>query len=79
MAKEVVTRCDVCGGEPASSFSIATDAGTAEIDLCQKHAAPLLRLYQKGRVRTTPVRSGSGTHGNQIQALEALVRGVPEG
>lgn len=75
MAREVLVTCDV-GGEPDAKLYTFTDDGeTWEIELCEKHAAPIERLKAKGRKRmatATPIRGR-----RSVNQLESRVRGIP--
>lgn len=79
MAKEIITSCDICAGQPAETHTITSPDGTmVQVDLCEKHAAPIVKVMSAGhKVATqingvTPRAAHSGP-----RALEAMVRGVP--
>lgn len=77
MAKAVITSCDVCGtpesdDTPIRTYSIRTDGTTYEVDLDEKHAAPILKIAQKGRevANLSRVRDPN-------RALEQRIRNTP--
>lgn len=44
------TRCDVCRGDEAQTYFFQLpDGGKWEVDLCDKHAQPILSLLQYAR------------------------------
>lgn len=75
MAKEVVTRCDVCGtaDETVRTYTIRTDGKTWEVDLDEKHALPILKVAQKGRevANLSRVRDPN-------RSLEQRIRNAPD-
>ena len=74
MAKELVTRCDVCGEPGARSWKIQTDGQVWEVDLDDEHAAPILAVAQKGHSVTNFAPPGK----RGMASLESRVRGVPQ-
>jgi len=73
MAKQVVEvrDCDRCGTLPANTWMITGPEGAAcEIDLCERHGAPVANAYALGRAvptrqtRRAPRRRGTGRSGD---------------
>lgn len=63
MAKEVISRCDVCGtSEGAQEFRITHGGEARDVDLCPEHAAPVLKVYELG---TRPGRAPSKPRSNR--------------
>jgi hypothetical protein len=61
MAKRVELTCDVCGtaDEVRSGYRVRTPDDSADLDLCPRHAAPLVALAKRGgrkRRRAEPAR-----------------------
>lgn len=50
MAKMSVTVCDICKeiGQEAAPYTIEGDGRLAHLDLCDRHAEPLLELLELG-------------------------------
>lgn len=75
MAKEVVTRCDVCGtaDDTVRTYTVKTDGTTWEVDLDEKHAEPILKVARKGRevANLSRVR-------NPNKTLEQRIRNAPD-
>jgi hypothetical protein len=69
MAKKVVEvrECDRCGKEPANTWAITGPEGAVrEIDLCDRHGAPVANAYALGRaVSKRAARSGPVRHGGR--------------
>lgn len=74
MAREVVTRCDICGepGDDVRTYTVRTDSLAWELDLDDRHAENLLKIARKGRSVAVPVSGRSGT-----RQLERRIRAVP--
>lgn len=71
MAREQIITCDM-GGEPdARPFEIIFDSVHVQVDLCEKHAAPLLKVAEKGR----QISSAAHRQGGKKQ-YDRLLRGV---
>lgn len=52
MARNVTVSCDVGGEEEATTYLLTLPGGkVVEVDLCPKHAAPLLKIADRGRDR----------------------------
>lgn len=76
MARRMMIDCDICGEQPTQEYAVTTPAGTADLDLCDKHSGPLVKLFDRGRPRLQSVRLDGRSSTAQ---LEAMVRGVPDG
>ncbi len=74
MAKEIVTKCDVCGnpGEDVRTYTIRYDDHTWEVDLDAQHAGPLMKIVAKGRESEVPTRRPQ-----DVRALERRIRNQP--
>lgn len=75
MAKAVITSCDVCGtaDDTVRTFTIKEDGKTWEVDLDERHAAPILKVAQKGREV-----ANLGRVRDPNKALEQRIRNAPE-
>ncbi|THA41831.1 hypothetical protein [Streptomyces sp. A1547] len=67
MAKELISRCDVCGtSDDVQEFTIIWNESKT-VDLCPDHAGPLFELYELGTTvkATTPAprKGGRSAHG----------------
>ncbi|ANT41080.1 DNA binding protein [Streptomyces phage Nanodon] len=51
-----LTVCDLGQevGEPTQSYTVTTEGRSVELDLCQKHAAPLEELLNRGSREPDP-------------------------
>jgi len=84
MAKQVVEvrECDRCGKEPAHTWLITGPEGTVcEIDLCERHGAPVANAYALGRtVPTRPTRRAPRRRsvGQPQEAPAAIAPAPPE-
>lgn len=76
MAREVITKCDICGDdEGARRYTIHTDVEQWSIDLCPTHAEPIMTVARQGQ------RQDTGTAALPTQStrsLESRIRGVPD-
>ncbi len=49
MAKEVISRCDVCGtSEDVQEFKITHGDETKTVDLCPEHGGPVIEVFNLG-------------------------------
>lgn len=71
MARENIIRCDICNEPGASAYKLSDESVTVRVDLCVKHAKPIVSLMEKGIEDKPPASSRT------IKALDARVRGVP--
>lgn len=52
MARNVSISCDIGGEDQAQTYLLTLPNGAViEVDLCPKHAAPLVKIAAKGRNR----------------------------
>lgn len=71
MAREELVLCDV-GGEPeAESWTLIQGERRWEVDVCAKHAAPLLKIAEKGRSIMDP----SAPRSRVLRTLDKTYRG----
>lgn len=55
--REIVsTICDVCSTGGAETYTIGHGRTTRIVDLCAKHAAPVVKVMDAGRSSRTPAR-----------------------
>jgi len=74
MARELVIRCEVGGEEGALEYQLTLPDGEVwKADLCDKHAGPIVKVFQKG---TQALADGKGGVG--IRLMEGRIRGVPQ-
>jgi hypothetical protein len=86
MAKQVVEvrDCDRCGKQPAITWTITGPEGAVcEIDLCDRHGAPVANAYALGRtVSTRPTRRAprrrSTSQSGDIPASTTPMRPEPQ-
>lgn len=71
MAREEIVKCDVCGEPGAKPWSLTQDERRWEIDVCDRHAAPLLKVAEKGR----SILDTSGPRGRTLRAYDKTFRG----
>ena len=61
MAKEVISRCDVCGtSEDVQEFKIEHGGQAKTVDLCPEHGGPVLKLFELGTDEKPPVKKAKG-------------------
>lgn len=60
MAKEVISRCDVCGtNEEVEEFKIERKGVAKLVDLCVEHGKPVVEVFELGATGTkVPARRG---------------------
>jgi hypothetical protein len=71
MAKKAVElrECDRCGKEPAHTWTITGPEGsTREIELCEKHGAPVANAYALARPVTPKAARTARTRSTRVAA-----------
>jgi hypothetical protein len=63
VAKEVISRCDVCGTtEGVEEVSITIGGEARTVDLCENDRAPVLKVFEVGQGVKPKKRGGRSAH-----------------
>jgi hypothetical protein len=62
VAREVIIKCDKCGGtDEAEEFQLDRNGETRTVAACAEHKVPLVELYELGEAPSkTPAKRGPG-------------------
>ena len=59
-----VRTCDVCGSDNGvEQYQVSGSLGSSTVDLCTRHAAPLVEVMTAGKLRRRPGRRRAGAPG----------------
>lgn len=70
MAKLSITVCDVCQSpsKPTKRYTVKTEGGTTNVDLCVEHGAPIDKLL--GASARPATRRSAGARATTVEEIE---------